>query len=161
MSCAKQRNARSVSPKSIHGDDHRTLKVKTSILYREVEERIKRAVARLSSRTPPDLVPNRHCAECEFQTRCREKAIQADDLSLLSGMSEKERKNSQPGIFTVTQLSYTFRPRRRPKRMRDKQERYHHSLNGPGDSGEENPHCRQPGTEDRRYANLFGCRGPA
>ena len=32
------------------------------------------------------------------------------------------------GIFTVTQLSYTFRPRRRPKRQRDKREKYHHSL---------------------------------
>jgi hypothetical protein len=52
-----------------------------------------------------------------------------DDLSLLRGMSEKERKNLRSkGIFTVTQLSYTFRPRRRPKRMRDKREKYHHSL---------------------------------
>src|SRR5207302_11037596 len=32
------------------------------------------------------------------------------------------------GIFTITQLSYTFRPRRRPDRMRDKREKYHHSL---------------------------------
>lgn len=44
-------------------------------------------------------------------------------------MGEKERqKFHSKGIFTVTQLSYTFRPRRRPKRMRDKQEKYHHSL---------------------------------
>ncbi|MBI5409353.1 MAG: TM0106 family RecB-like putative nuclease [Nitrospirae bacterium] len=31
-------------------------------------------------------------------------------------------------MFTITQLSYTFRPRRRPKRQRDKQEKYHHSI---------------------------------
>jgi len=44
-------------------------------------------------------------------------------------MSAKERqKLRSKGIFTVTQLSYTFRPRRRPKRMRDKREKYHHSL---------------------------------
>ena len=44
-------------------------------------------------------------------------------------MSEKERKKlHSKGIFTVTQLSYTFRPRRRPKRLRDKREKYHHSL---------------------------------
>src|SRR5260370_12628900 len=44
-------------------------------------------------------------------------------------MSEKERKKlHSKGIFTVTQLSYTFRPRRRPKRMREKREKYHHSL---------------------------------
>jgi len=115
--------------KIIHGDDHRTLKVNTTILYGEVQKSIERAAALLSSRKPPDLVLNRHCRECEFQTRCREKAIEADDLSLLSGMSEKERKKLRSkGIFTITQLSYTFQPRRRPKRMLDRKEKYHHSL---------------------------------
>jgi hypothetical protein len=46
----------------------------------------------LSSPTPPALVLNRHCGECEFQARCRRKALETDDLSLLSGMSEMERK---------------------------------------------------------------------
>jgi Transposase IS66 family/RNase_H superfamily len=115
--------------KIIHGDDHSALKVKTTILSGEVRSRIERIVMLLSSPNPPDLVLNRHCGECEFQTRCRQKAIKADDLSLLAGMSEKERKKLRSkGIFTVTQLSYTFRPRRRPRRMRDKQEKYHHSL---------------------------------
>jgi hypothetical protein len=40
---------------------------------------------------------------------------------------ERERAPETLGIFT-TQLSYTFRPRRRPKRLRDKREKYHHSL---------------------------------
>jgi predicted RecB family nuclease len=44
-------------------------------------------------------------------------------------MTEKERKKLRnKGIFTVTQLSYTFRPRRLPKRLRGKKEKYHHSL---------------------------------
>lgn len=44
-------------------------------------------------------------------------------------MSAKERQELRSkGIFTVTQLSYTFRPRRRPRRMRDKREKYHHAL---------------------------------
>jgi predicted RecB family nuclease len=44
-------------------------------------------------------------------------------------MTEKERTNfNSKGIFTVTQLSHTFRPRRRPQGLRDKSERYHHSL---------------------------------
>jgi transposase len=72
---------------------------------------------------------NRHCAECEFQARCRKIAIEKDDLSLLARMTEQERKKLRSkGIFTVTQLSYTFRPRRRPKKQRDKREKYHHSL---------------------------------
>jgi predicted RecB family nuclease len=115
--------------KIIHGDDHATLKVKPSALTGEVRKRLEKIAALLSKPEPPDLVLNRHCAECEFQARCRKIAIEKDDLSLLAGMSEKERqKLRSKGIFTVTQLSYTFRPRRRPKRLRDKREKYHHSL---------------------------------
>ena len=107
----------------------RVLKVKTSYLVGEVRKRLEKISALLSSSTPPDLVLNRHCGECEFQARCRRIAMEKDDLSLLSGMSAKERQNLRSkGIFTITQLSYTFRPRRRPKRQRDKQEKYHPSL---------------------------------
>ena len=115
--------------KIIHGDDHAMLNVKTSSLADEVRTRIEKIAVLLSRAEPPDLALNRHCAECEFHARCRQKAIEKDDLSLLAGMSEKERKNLHgKGIFTVTQLSYLFRPRRRPKRLRGKREKYHHSL---------------------------------
>jgi predicted RecB family nuclease len=115
--------------KIIHGDNLDTLKVKTSPLAGEARKRLDKIATLLSNPTPPDLVLNRHCAECEFQVRCRQKAIEKDDLSLLARMSEKERKKLRSkGIFTVTQLSYTFRPRRRPKRLRGKREKYHHSL---------------------------------
>ena len=58
-----------------------------------------------------------------------EKAIEKDDLSLLGGLSVKEReKLRSKGIFSVTQLSYMFRPRRRPKRLRHKAEKYRHAL---------------------------------
>ncbi|MDD5140596.1 MAG: TM0106 family RecB-like putative nuclease [Verrucomicrobiales bacterium] len=107
----------------------RATKIKTSALAGEVRKRLGKITALLASPTPPDLVLNRHCAECEFQARCRKIAIEKDDLSLLAGMSAKERqKLRSKGIFTVTQLSYTFRPRRRPKRRRDKREKYHHAL---------------------------------
>jgi predicted RecB family nuclease len=115
--------------KIIHGDDHATLKVRTSALTGEVRKSLEKIAALLSGSGSPDLVLNRHCAECEFQARCRKIAVEKDDLSLLAGMSVKERqKLRSKGIFTVTQLSYTFRPRRRPKRQRDKREKYHHSL---------------------------------
>src|SRR5271169_1812818 len=113
----------------IHGEDHAKLKVKTSGLAGEVRTRLEKIAALLSSPTPPDLVLNRHCGECEFRDRCRQKAVEKDDLSLLASMKEKERKKLHgKGIFTVTQLSYAFRPRRRPKRLRDRREKYHHSL---------------------------------
>ena len=129
--------------KIIHGDDHATLKVRTGArttesartlvtskgLAAEVRKRLEKVAALLSNSEPPDLVLNRHCAECEFQARCRKIAVEKDDISLLASMSAMERQVLRSkGIFTVTQLSYTFRPRRRPKRMRDKREKYHHSL---------------------------------
>ena len=94
--------------KIIHGDNHAILNVRTSSLNIEVRQHIAKIDALLSSPSPPNLVLIPHCAECEFQTRCRQKALESDDLSLLSGMTEKERKKlHDKGIFTVTQLSYT------------------------------------------------------
>jgi predicted RecB family nuclease len=59
---------------------------------------------------------NNHCSECAFSRSCRKKAVEIDHLSLLSGISDKElKKLNGKGIFSVTQLSYTFRPRRSRK----------------------------------------------
>src|SRR5438270_696185 len=64
---------------------------------------------------------NDHCQACEYRQRCRDRAVQEDNLSLLRGMGEKEvREHHRKGIFTVTQLSCTFRPRRRSRRARAK-----------------------------------------
>ncbi|MBI5049594.1 MAG: TM0106 family RecB-like putative nuclease, partial [Nitrospirae bacterium] len=106
--------------KIIHGDDHTTLKVKVSALAGDLRKRIGKIATLLSNTSPPDLILNRHCAECEFKARCREKSTEADDLSLLSGMPEKERNRQRSkGIFTVTQFSHTFRPHRTPKRAKN------------------------------------------
>jgi hypothetical protein len=44
-------------------------------------------------------------------------------------MTERERTDfNSKGIFTVIQLSFTFRPRRRPKGLKDKRERHHYAL---------------------------------
>src|SRR4051794_31922115 len=58
---------------------------------------------------------------------CCTQAEKEDHLSLLRGMSEQEisRQNSK-GIFTVRQLSYTFRVRRRNKRA--KRQAFPHSF---------------------------------
>jgi predicted RecB family nuclease len=115
--------------KIIHGHSHAKLNVKTSALAGEVRKHIADIAELLSNPSPPDLILIPHCTECEFQARCRQKALENNDLSLLSGMTAKERKKlHDKGIFTVTQLSYTFRPRRRPKRLQDKREKYNHSL---------------------------------
>jgi predicted RecB family nuclease len=109
--------------KIIHGDNHASLKVKIPTLLPKARKISEKISALLASASPPDLILNRHCEECEFRDRCRQKALEKDDLSLLGGMSAKERqKFRNRGFFTVTQLSYTFRPRRRPKRQRDTRE---------------------------------------
>jgi len=106
--------------KIIHGDDRVTLKVNTGALVGEVRRVTEKIGALLSSNSPPELVLNRHCPECEFQNQCRQKAVEKEELSLLSGMTETERQGHRSkGIFTVTQLSYTFRPRRVPKRAKN------------------------------------------
>ena len=67
----------------------------------------------------PTLVLNDHCQVCEFRARCHAQAVKEDNLSLLRGMNERQitRLHGQ-GIFTVNQLSYTFRARRRSKRAK-------------------------------------------
>ena len=85
--------------------------------------------AQQASNTPPPLILNKHCAECEFQARCHQLAVEKDELSLLSGLTEKERKKQHSkGIFSVTQLSYTFRARRKPKRFASKPDQHSHAL---------------------------------
>lgn len=65
---------------------------------------------------PPPVILNPHCPYCPFRKECRAQAIKADDLSLLDRITPKVRKKYQKkGIFTVEQLSYVFRPRRRKK----------------------------------------------
>jgi len=115
--------------KITHGDAYATRKVKLSSLASQVQKSLKDITALLADDLPPPLVLNRHCSQCEFQARCRQRATEKDELSLLSGISEKERKRLHgKGIFTVIQLSYTFRPRRRRRGWRDKPEKLHHSL---------------------------------
>jgi predicted RecB family nuclease len=72
------------------------------------------------SRKPPPLVLNKHCAICDFQPRCRGLAVERDDLSLLSAMTGKEHaKCNAKGVFSITQLSYGYRPRRRKRNRPD------------------------------------------
>ncbi len=78
--------------KIIHGDDQVTTKVNTAALVSEVQKLTGKITALLSAKSPPDLVLNRHCSECEFQTRCRQMAVEKDELTLLATMTQKERR---------------------------------------------------------------------
>jgi predicted RecB family nuclease len=73
--------------------------------------------------TPPDEPPvilNKHCPMCQFRVQCEAQAVQEDNLSRLKGATPKViRQYEKKGIFTVKQLSYLFRPRKRKKRVKN------------------------------------------
>ena len=115
--------------KIVHGEKRSVFTVKANLLSRTISKAVSGISTLLSSPTPPDLLLNRHCSECVFQERCRKQATEKNDLSLLSHMTDKDvARFKRKGIFTVHQLSYTFRPRRRIKRLAGQPEKYHHAL---------------------------------
>lgn len=66
---------------------------------------------------PPPLVLNAQCSTCPFHQLCRKEAEQQDSLSLLERVTPKvAQKYGRRGIFTINQLSYAYRPRRRRKK---------------------------------------------
>ncbi len=88
-------------------------------LYRQAEQVLDEVKRLQAGGEPPRLTLNKHCQVCEFRQRCRKQAEQADDISLLGSVGEKELKRyNRKGIFTLTQLSCTFRPRKRGKRVK-------------------------------------------
>jgi predicted RecB family nuclease len=112
--------------KIIHGSRYTAVRVPLTTLLGKAESILARIVAQQANATPPPLILNKHCSVCEFQMRCRQIAMGNDELSLLSNMSEKQRNRYHArGIFTVTQLSYTFRAR---KASNTALPNHHHAL---------------------------------
>ena len=115
--------------KLVDGSNKRIKTVHLQALLKVGQERLLRLTELLSEEKEPPLILNKHCVECEFRSRCREKAVETDDLSLLSKMSFKERQRLHgKGIFTVKQLSYTFRPRKRRKSLRSNPDNFSYPL---------------------------------
>lgn len=81
-----------------------------------IVEVLREWIKQLPIDTPP-LMLNHHCPTCPFRQACLKEAKQTDNLSLLDRMTPKTMQQYQRrGVFTVNQLSYTYRPRRRRKR---------------------------------------------
>jgi len=98
----------------IYGKPRKITKVKIAKFVAEVRRKIE--MVKTCTEEPPQLFINQHCQICEFNETCREQAIKDENLSLLGQIRAKEAlKKNKKGIFTLTQLSYTFRPRRRRK----------------------------------------------
>jgi len=104
----------------IYGDGYRHRAVRIADHVVRTRQTIDEIGAARSSWEPPPLILNRHCAVCDFQPRCRALAIEHNDLSLLTATTGKERtKCNAEGIFTITQMSYGYRPRRRKRTTPD------------------------------------------
>jgi predicted RecB family nuclease len=84
----------------------------------------------LRAESKPTLFLNQHCNVCIFRDKCKNEAFESDSLSRLRGISKKEieRQNSK-GIFTVTQYSYTYRPRKRYSKNKSSTTKHQWALN--------------------------------
>jgi predicted RecB family nuclease len=95
----------------------------TKVILNNLSKEVKKSIATIEqiqkSETPPIFYKISHCQVCEFKPICSEKLTERDDLSLLGNLKPKEieQKNNR-GIFSVKQLSYTFRPKKNPYRRR-------------------------------------------
>lgn len=106
--------------KIIYGKNANVLRLKFNTFVRQAQS-FKKELLKGISQIEPSLIKNDHCKVCEFQDDCRNKLIQLDDLSLLSGSTlTKILQTKNRGIFTITQLSYSFRPKKSPNLYRSK-----------------------------------------
>ncbi len=93
-------------------------RVRVASLFPQIRSAVDnlRAFARADATKPP-LILIEACSTCVFRDRCRQEAVETDNLTLLDRMTPKLlKKYARRGVFTVNQLSYLFRPRRAKKR---------------------------------------------
>ena len=101
----------------IVGGDGNVHKVRLDCDYKDQAGAVKALrVHGTSSSEPPPVILNSHCPLCQFTTQCMKTTQKDDDLSLLDRMTPKLLKRyHKKGIFTVNQLSFLYKPRRRRK----------------------------------------------
>lgn len=130
----------------IYGDGLRRKTVWISDYASRLDRIIRDIGSVLPSGGEAPLVLNAHCAACDFRSKCRGVAVERDDLSLLSGLTPKDRtKALAKGILTISQLSYGYRPRRR-RRTKPDAERAARSSDA--------AHTRSPARNDNKLKAL-------
>jgi predicted RecB family nuclease len=116
---------------TIVGAETQTHRVNLDNFYKELKPIILtlKEWVTTSPSEPPPVILNKNCPYCQFRNECREKAENGDDLSLLDRMTPKLiQRYHRKGIFTVTQLSYLFKPRRNRKRTKKAEVRFNPEL---------------------------------
>ena len=98
------------------GNEIKPIRMHLGAGMNDVQHLIDDFILRNESKEPPKLILNEHCSICEYRERCQSQARLEDNLSQLRGIGAKEiARFSRKGIFTLTQLAHTFRPRRKGK----------------------------------------------
>ena len=87
----------------VHGCKYRTAVIPLTKLVGKARTIVAKIAVQSAETTPPPPVLNKHCAACEFRSRCQQIASEKDDLSLLATVTAKERKtqNEVTGVETV------------------------------------------------------------
>ncbi|WP_349283029.1 TM0106 family RecB-like putative nuclease [Polaromonas hydrogenivorans] len=130
----------------VYGDNLRRKTIRISDHAAQLNRVFREIGSLLPGGRDPPLVLNAHCSVCDFWSKCRGVAIEQDDLSLLSGMTVKDRSRAlAKGILTISQLSYGYRPRRR-KRTKPDAERAARSNDA--------AHTRPPAKHDNKLKAL-------
>jgi predicted RecB family nuclease len=112
-----------------HGRECKATKIRLNPDMRKTECLLREMKELVSAETPSRLILNDHCRVCEFRRPCQATAVEKDDLSLLHGLSPKDiARLNRSGIFTVTQYSHTFRPRKARKTQQGGACKHHYSL---------------------------------
>ena len=113
----------------IAGMSFSTKKIALAKLKRKARTEIKLITTIQETGEKSPLRLNRYCSLCCFSSKCRKKATEKDDLSLLSTLSSSEiRSLNNRGIFSVTQLSYTFRNSRSHRNKPRRKEKHKSAL---------------------------------
>lgn len=104
--------------KIIYGRNVRMTKFPLKPHSWKVTKLLKELTTVINNKTPPKFYRNGHCQICEYQGACQALLLKKDDLSLLGRMGQKEvNKLNNKGIFTIHQYSYTYRPKKRKKKL--------------------------------------------
>ena len=115
--------------KIIYGEKLRSVRINSDNFEKECKKILHNIKRIVNKKVTPIIKFNEHCPFCEYQKYCLEKAQKNDSLCLLKNLSIKEIKTlNSKGIFTVNQLSYTFRLRRRKVRQRKETKKFYPAL---------------------------------
>jgi len=94
--------------------DYQKISLRILQYKQQAENLLNKTNSIIDSKTPPAFYKNKHCVECIFWSNCYSKLKEKDCISLLGNIQPKSiSRYHSKGIFSITQLSHLFRPRRK------------------------------------------------